>query len=46
MRRKTACVGCYLEGFCTLKDVAKTYRILLDDFLGELDRAADPEVKL
>jgi hypothetical protein len=40
--RKTACVGCYLAGLCTLKDVAKTYCIPLDEFLGELRGAADP----
>ena len=38
--RKTACVGCYLASFCTLDDVAKTYHIPLDEFLGELETAA------
>lgn len=37
--RKTACVGCYLASFCTLKDVSETYQIPLDEFLGELERA-------
>jgi hypothetical protein len=37
---KTACVGCYLASFCTLDDVVKTYRIPLDEFLGELETAA------
>jgi len=39
--RRTACVGCYLAGFCTLEDVAKTYSFSLDEFLGELDHAAN-----
>jgi hypothetical protein len=39
--RRTACVGCYLASFCTLEDVAKTYGFSLDEFLGELDRAAN-----
>ena len=40
-RRKTACVGCYLAGLCTLEDVSKTYCIPLEEFLGELERAAE-----
>jgi hypothetical protein len=39
--RRTACVGCYLAGFCTLGDVAKTYGFSLEEFLGELDGAAN-----
>jgi hypothetical protein len=38
--RKTACVGCYLAGFCTLEDVAKTYQLPLDEFLSELEEAS------
>ncbi len=38
--RKTACVGCYLARFCTLEDVAKTYEFPVDEFIGELQRAA------
>lgn len=41
LARKTACVGCYLVGFCTLEDVAGIYRIPLDEFFGELERAAN-----
>jgi len=39
IKLKTACVGCYLTGFCTLEDVAKTYGLSLDDLLGELQQA-------
>lgn len=31
-----ACVGCMLQRFCTLKDVAETYNITLPDLLGDL----------
>lgn len=36
MKRKTNCVGCFLQKFCTLQDVAETYRIPLPELLGEL----------
>ena len=38
--RKTACVGCYVARFCTLQEVANAYGLPLDDFLDELQRAA------
>lgn len=38
--RRTACVGCYLASFCTLEDVVKNYEIPLNEFLGELEEAA------
>ncbi len=37
---RTACVGCYLARFCTLKEVAATYSLPLDAFLAELEQAA------
>ena len=37
---RTACVGCYLARFCSLRDVAGTYGLVLDDFLDEMDRTA------
>ena len=40
VKKKTACVGCYLMQFCALEDVAKTYELPLQDFLGDLQRAA------
>ncbi len=40
IRHHTACVGCALAHFCTLKDVAKTYGLSLDDFLRDLQSAA------
>jgi len=39
IRNKTACVGCYLASFCTLRDVATTYGLDLDRFLTQLGQA-------
>jgi hypothetical protein len=36
---KTACLGCYLARFCTLKDVAKTYSLKLEEFIEQLGEA-------
>jgi hypothetical protein len=43
LRHKTACVGCYLARFCTLRDVANTYRLSPEVFLSELEQAAMPD---
>jgi len=37
MNRKTKCIGCFLQRFCTLQDVADTYQISLDDLTRELE---------
>ncbi len=37
---RTACVGCYLSRFCTLRDATKTYELDLESFLDELRQAA------
>ncbi len=37
---RTACVGCYLARFCTLRDVAAAYNLSLDTLLEELNAAA------
>jgi len=39
LRNNTACVGCYLAGFCTLRDVAVTYGLDLNLFLSQLQEA-------
>lgn len=41
---RTACVGCSLARFCSLRDVAVTYELSLEDLLQELKRAAHAEV--
>jgi hypothetical protein len=34
---QTECVGCYLARFCSLEDVARTYGILPENLLRELE---------
>jgi hypothetical protein len=48
INHRTACVGCYLARFCTLRDVAKTYELSLEPFLDELWQVAlaDPSYTL
>jgi len=35
---KTKCVGCLLQRFCTLQDVAETYQISFQELTGELEK--------
>lgn len=37
--RSTACVGCMLQRFCTLQDVAETYSIPLQDLRMDLENS-------
>jgi hybrid cluster-associated redox disulfide protein len=37
--RNTDCVGCLLQRFCTLKDVAETYEIALEDLMMDLEES-------
>ncbi len=39
IRLKADCVGCRLDWFCTLEDVARDYSLILDDFLAVLEEA-------
>jgi hybrid cluster-associated redox disulfide protein len=39
IRLKTDCIGCRLEWFCTLEDIAREYGLVPDDFLAELEEA-------
>lgn len=36
MENKTKCVGCFLQQFCTLKDVAATYQLSLEKLIDDL----------
>jgi hybrid cluster-associated redox disulfide protein len=38
MNYKTGCVGCFLQQFCTLRDVASIYRIPLPELIEELTK--------
>jgi len=35
---KTKCMGCLLQKFCTLRDVAETYQIPFQGLAGELEK--------
>jgi hybrid cluster-associated redox disulfide protein len=43
MKNKTKCPGCFLQHFCTLKDVAETYGISFEKLLEEITGVIDPE---
>lgn len=36
MKHKTKCVGCFMQQFCTLKDVAATYQISAEKLKKEI----------
>lgn len=38
MGRKTKCIGCHLQRFCTLQDVADIYQLSLQDLIGDLEK--------
>jgi len=35
---RTKCIGCLLQKFCTLRDVAQTYRISFEELIDELEK--------
>lgn len=41
MKHKTKCVGCFMQQFCTLKDVAATYQLSLETLIDEINNASD-----
>ena len=43
MKNKTKCPGCFMQHFCTLKDVAETYEISLENIVREIERVANLE---
>ena len=43
MKNKTKCPGCFLQHFCTLKDVAETYQISSQELIDEIAGVANPE---
>lgn len=42
-KNKTKCPGCFLQHFCTLKDVAATYQISSEKLIDEIERAGNSE---
>ncbi len=41
MQNKTKCVGCYLQKFCTLKEVAELYQIPIAKLIEEIEAVSD-----
>ena len=41
MKHKTKCVGCYMQQFCTLKDVADTYQLSPETLIDDIKNASD-----
>jgi hybrid cluster-associated redox disulfide protein len=39
MTLRTSCVGCHLARFCTLADVARAYKLPLQDLLDQLQES-------
>lgn len=37
IKHRTQCVGCFLQRFCTIKDVAEIYQLDLEKFLKDLN---------
>ena len=37
IKYRTQCVGCFLQRFCTIKDVAEIYQVDLEKFLKDLN---------
>jgi len=43
IKNKTKCPGCFLQHFCTLKDVAETYQISSEGLINEITGVANSE---
>ncbi|MGZ9167111.1 MAG: hypothetical protein ACXW4U_18220 [Anaerolineales bacterium] len=37
MKYRTKCPGCFMQQFCTLKDVADTYQLSLENLIEDLN---------
>ena len=37
LKRNTDCIGCLLQRFCSLQDVADTYELSAQDLVGDLE---------
>jgi hybrid cluster-associated redox disulfide protein len=44
MEDKTKCVGCFMQRFCTLKDVAETYQISAEKLMEEIIHVSESNV--
>jgi hybrid cluster-associated redox disulfide protein len=41
MKHKTKCVGCFMQQFCTLQDVASTYQLSLETLIDEITNVSN-----
>jgi len=41
IKNKTKCPGCFMQQFCTLKDVAETYQLSLEKLVEEIKNVSD-----
>ena len=41
LKNKTKCVGCYMQNFCTLKEVAETYKISPEELMAEIENETE-----
>lgn len=41
LKNKTRCPGCFMQHFCTLKEVAETYQLSVEELIEELENASN-----
>ena len=44
MKNKTKCPGCFMQQFCTLEDVAKTYQLSAEKLMEEIIHVSETNV--
>jgi hybrid cluster-associated redox disulfide protein len=43
MKNRTKCVGCFMQQFCTLRDVAETYEISPEKLISDIEDVSNEE---
>jgi hybrid cluster-associated redox disulfide protein len=43
MKNKTKCPGCFMQAFCTLKNMAETYQLSLEALVDDIKCASEKE---
>jgi hybrid cluster-associated redox disulfide protein len=41
MKHRTKCVGCFMQQFCTLQEVAEIYQLSLEQLIDEIMNLSD-----
>jgi hypothetical protein len=44
LMNKTKCPGCFMQQFCTLKEVAETYQLSLEKLIDEIKNLSHEEI--